>query len=243
MQILYHNFSFPVLKISWYNQYTMENKVLFKKVNIPLLILAFLMIGATLFFAYYSRTAGILYVKTNGNPVETVDSFFTSFLEGDYAVAYSYLKDYTSLGIESIPEDEASLRIYNALLDSYSYSTFLPSDEAFSSKDAFTSTVNVSFSSLDVSLLDEDIASQITPLLEECVATMSRHDLYDEAGNYKSSLLNDVYEKAFTNTLSRSDSFLASSCYEVQLEYVDDRWLIIVNEDMINGFLGRYAHE
>ena len=67
---------------------------------------------------------------------------------------------------------------------------------------------------------------------------MKKAELYDEEGNYKEEVLNDVYEEALKESLEWKEKYYTSVMYDVELIYENDMWLIKYNDDMTNSFAG-----
>lgn len=201
--------------------------------NYPLLVIGIILCLSVLFFAIYSTKSGILYVTTDGNPADTVTSFYDAMISGNYDEAYTYLKDYQSLGMDGSYSDEYSEQIYSLLTSNYSYELI---DKPTISD--FTASQQVAFTYIDVQEIDEEISKYIEPILESKVESMSRHELYDDNGNYKSSLLDEVYREAFFTALSNPSIFLTTVTYDANLEYINGSWLLLVNDDMVNSFAG-----
>lgn len=204
-----------------------------RRINLPLGISGIILAGFTGSLATVFIGSGILYIHTNGDPAEVVNNFYALVLDGKYEESYSLLNDYTTLGFENPVSDDYTGCIYDALLESYSAE--ITGDGAVNE---FTATVPVRFTYLETSDLSSDISERLEPILEGRVETLSRHELYDENGDYLKSLLDDVYAEAFAACMADSDKYIVTREYDVTLEYVGDRWLIDPNDEMLYCFSG-----
>lgn len=187
----------------------------------------------TLIFSILSVNAGILFIKTDGNPASSVDIFYSQIVAGNFTDSYKLLKDYSTLGLENVPDDKYAAQIYEALKKSYSYEIV-----GETTINEFNAVSHVRFTYLETSRLKENISKEIDTLIQEKVDTLSRKELYDDKGNYRPELLEEVYDEAFNRVLSQSDKFITTTEYDVELEYVGNSWLILVNDDMTLGFAG-----
>lgn len=204
-----------------------------KRINIPLGIIGIIMAGFTCSLATVFIGSDILYIHTNGNPEEVINNFYALVLDEKYEESYLLLKDYTTLGFENEVHGDYTDQIYKALQDSYSYEITSPVTVG-----EFTATAHVRFTYLEVQDLSKDVSDRIEPILETKVNSLSRSELYDEDGNYLTSLLDAVYSEAFDECMEFSDKYIVTDEYDVTLEYVGDTWLIDPNDEMLYCFSG-----
>lgn len=201
-------------------------------INKPLGVLSIYLSALCLILCLFSVKMGIFYIQTTGNPTSTVISFYDSIINKDYDTAYALLNNCSSLGLENDLLDNNKL-ISEALEKSYSYSV---SENAIIN--GLNSTVNVSFSYLDISKLNEDISSHIEPILGNKIATLPKSELYTADGHYQAALMNDIYEEALNMSLKHITDFYVTTDYPVTLEYKKGSWYLNTNEQMLKGFLG-----
>lgn len=191
-----------------------------------------LCIGA-LVLLYESTLLGTVYLKTSGNPEETVCWFYDCIESGDYASAYTCLAEYSDLGIEDTDESMDSKVIAEALRNSYK-GTVLENLKV----DGLTATANVEFTYLDLSLLQKAVEDGINPVLEAYIEKMDRSEIYDEGGDYSAEFLQKVYDEVLSEVISKGKDIYTTKEYQVELQYTQDGWKILTNKDMINCFLG-----
>lgn len=204
-----------------------------KRINTVLGIAGISLFAFTLLCAVYFTGSGIILLHTNGNPSDSVNTFYSLVLDGRYDESYKCLKDYTTLGFENTSSDDYSEKIYSALKNSYSY-------ELVGSAviDEFTAEQTVRFTYLEISSISEDISSQIDDLLEERINTLSWHQIYDDNGDYRTDLLDEVYDSAFETAMKNAANYTVTAEYRVALEYIGDTWFLLVNDDMTYCFAG-----
>ena len=173
------------------------------KINLPLYILGLLLCVCVITFAIYSTSSGMLYVVTDGDPAITAASFFESLQSSHPYEA----------------EDETSKKIYDSFIQSLSYRQL----DAPQIHD-FDAAVPFVFSYMDMGALEEKISSSIDELIKEKVSTTSRHDLYDENGNYKSTFLEYIYKEAVESSISNCPTI--TDGYILPLKYSDSAWAV-----------------
>lgn len=203
-----------------------------------------LLMIAVIMLAYYGRNAGTIYFQTSGNPADTVNAFYEAALHGKYDEAYSYLYDYSDLGLDFPKTSENSYlqndflssdeRIIEALQDSYHYRMI---GEPVISK--LNATQKVEFTYLDMNHFFDNVNARYYRILEDKVQTMPKREVFDDAGNYRLDVLEMVYEEAVEQSIQYANQYYSSKEYEVALVYEDRAWHILWNDQMKEGFLGR----
>lgn len=212
------------------------SKINYKAINKPLSVLALYCISFCLCLCLFASKAGIFDVKTSGNPTVTVITFYDSIVKGNYTVAYSFLNNCDSLGLEMLESSESNCAnplVSNALKNSYSVSV---SNNAIIS--GLYASQPVEFTYLDIAKLDNAIAMQIDPILNKKIETLSRAELYTDDGHYKKDLMDQVYAEATEKALKNVTDYYSTISYNVDLEYSHGTWLINANDQMMKGLLG-----
>lgn len=199
-------------------------------------VLAILFAGTAMISCFVAVRMGSLYTRPNGEPAEPVNSFFGALCAGDYETAYSYLSDYDSLGLEKQPSSEESRMIYDALKSSYDYN--LRGDAV---RDGLHAVQSVSFRHLNLDAIKKDAPVKISEILNEIVATRSKNQVYDANNNYLESVTDEVYRKALTEILSKKDRYNTSLDVDVEVDYIDGKWLMRTTPELISAILGGAA--
>ena len=204
----------------------------------PLGFLALVSFCLLIFVIFKANGLGRFLVKTTGDPKESLIIFYDGIVNENYDVSYSVLYDTKTLGFEEFcVENEAGLSaneiLVNALKDSYSY-TILGEPVV---KD-LSAVAKVQFNYLDLNSFEKNVSGRIDSVINGKVRTMKKSDLYDENGNYKEEILNDVYEEALEESLEWKEKYYISVIYDVELVYENNKWLVKYNDDMTNGFAG-----
>lgn len=155
---------------------------------------------------------GVLVLKTDALPEDTVNTFFESVVIGKYEQANACLENYSSLGLERSSDDAK----WNALLASYDYSLV---GEAERKGDTAEQTVRLRY--LDLNALEQTLA---TPLV---VIPAEREGEEPQA----------IYPKQ-EELLAHPEEFYHSAMLQVTLHYVDGQWLINADEALLSALAG-----
>ena len=84
-------------------------------------ILVIIVIGAVV-LCFIGSTDRLLFARPSGNPQNAVTGFFNALKAGNYESACSYLENYSSLGLEKVPDSEEGQIMLSGLQKSYDYS-------------------------------------------------------------------------------------------------------------------------
>lgn len=187
----------------------------------------------TLVVSYKSEELGTIYLKTSGNPEEVLSTFYQAIEQGELQSAYECLAEYSDLGLDAVDDLEENKLITNALKESYRGTVI--GDVV---QEGLTAKGNVHFQYLDITMLKASVEEGISPVLEYYVDTLSRSEIYDKDGEYLPSFLEMVYDEVLFDVLNSNHEIFKDKDYEVNLTYTDDGWKILVNQDMMNCFLG-----
>lgn len=205
-----------------------------KVIGIILIFIAMIFMVCILVLSYKSLSMGLFVVKTNGNPCDTVNEYFSNMVSGNYAMAASLLKGCDSISLTGNNEESEDVSLLReALLNSYSFEI---QSDLFTDK--LTASVSVIVTSLDTKLVITETEKKIGNLLNEKVELLPKDELYDDEGNYLISVLDQVYIEALKETLLYSDELKCSKTVMVHLSYEDERWLIDYDEELVSVFSG-----
>lgn len=203
------------------------------RINSPIAIIAIILAAVALVLCIFALNLGTLYTKTKGNPQDTVTKFFDSLTTGNMSEAYSCLGDYSSLGFENQPKDEAGQLIYDALKKSWSYT--LMGDSEINKLEA---TQSVALRCLNLEAVKKDAAERVDGIIEDIVESRPRAEVYDETGKYLDSVTDEVYITALKQSLAEAERFYTSSRFDVKLTYDSKGWIMTVPAGMVDALLG-----
>ena len=194
---------------------------------------AIIIVGIALILCVVAANVGTIVAEPEGNPRDTVETFFNALSSEDYSTAYSVLSDYSSLGLENEPDTEEGRLIYDALKKSYSFA--IKEDAVI---DKLEATQKVSFRYLDLNEVEEDAKGRVDDILNNIVQTRSRSEVYDENNKYFESVTDEVYKSAISEALSNAESHYKTTELTINLSYEDGKWLMSAGPELINVLLG-----
>lgn len=203
------------------------------RINAFWAVIAIILAGTGLSLCVLGLDIGTVFARPEGDPRETVTTFFDSLLSRDYPAAYACLGNYAGLGVENAPAEEDARLMYDALLDSYSYS--LRGDCV---TDKMQAHQTVTFRYLNLNAVKKAAAGEVNPILEKIVSTRTRSEVYDEDGNYLPAVTDEVYLTAIRKVLEDPTQFYTSADISVTLEYRNDSWMIQADDGMMTPLSG-----
>lgn len=206
------------------------------RANVPWAILAIVLSGLALMTCVVGYSFGTLYTKPDGDPKDTVETFFTALENGDYQTAYPCLSDYTSLGLENEPADENGKIIYQALRDSYSHTVM--GEATVSKLNAF---VPVRFRYLNIKDTESNIEGKVTGILEKIVEDNPHNKVYDANDKYLPEVTDEAYSEAVAEVMKKISNFYTTEQFNIELEYKNGEWFIVTSPELLNAIIGGTA--
>lgn len=210
---------------------------LMKKINLLWGLLALVFTGAGLAACVIGVGVGSLITKPDGDPQQTVDTFFSSIISGDYETAYACLDDYADLGLGTAPADAVGKRFYEELKESYSFR--LNGDCRIN---GLSATQQVEFRYFDLTKISEDMQADANAYIEELVAQRPRNELYDENDHYLTEVTDEVYSHALNAVFSHAEDYYTTVILDVDLSYTDGTWSLSTSQPMLNALTGGTAY-
>lgn len=172
--------------------------------------------------------------KTEGDPQQTVRTFFDSLMLKDYDAAYDCLYDYVSLGLEDEPESEAARLMADALRGSYSYTLY--GDCAVQGMSA---SQQVIFEVLDLNALQEDLKAGTEAAVERLSENLPKSQVLDDKGEYLPELTERAYLEALRELLARPAKYRTSIGLELELCKTGDGWFIVTDNRLFSALSGQ----
>ena len=94
------------------------------------------------------------------------------------------------------------------------------------------------FRHLNVDAVKRDAAGRIDGILRNIVETRTRGEVFDAEDNYLPSVPEEAYRKAFAEALGNAQNYYTSSQITVPLTFMDGRWLITADSNLITALSG-----
>ncbi|MBR3307159.1 MAG: phosphodiester glycosidase family protein [Lachnospiraceae bacterium] len=180
---------------------------------------------ALFFFCVVASSSGTLVFMPADTPEHTSLVYLEACVEldGDTAVALQSQPE----PIFTIPDDEdkTAALYYDALKSSYSYTFDGPCV-----MEGTHASQSLHFSYLDLNLLPPEISPYVNRELEVLVENSKRADVFDDQDNYRTDVLEKLYEDGIKDVLKHADSYYSTAELTLELDYVGDRWEIVPND-------------
>ena len=167
------------------------------------------------------------------NPQETVINFFDALSRQDYREAYSYLDNYSSLGLENTANTVQAQLLYDALRGSYSYSLY-----GSCTREGLTAHQQILLRSLDLKALSADLKGAVNRAMENETQGKRESELVDENGDYLSTVTGAAYSAAIESLLNTGERYTATSGLELELRYENGAWKIVVDQKLLAALSG-----
>lgn len=167
------------------------------------------------------------------NPQETVINFFDAMSRQDYREAYSYLDNYSSLGLENTANTVQAQLLYDALRGSYSYSLY-----GSCTREGLTAHQQILLRSLDLKALSADLKGAVNRAMENETQGKRESELVDENGDYLSTVTGAAYSAAIESLLNTGERYTATSGLELELRYENGAWRIVVDQKLLAALSG-----
>ena len=202
------------------------------KIQLPFAIAAIVAAAAAIVICPGALSADTSTAVIEEDPQENITQFMDAIVAGDYDVAYACLDNYSTLGLENEPTDEAGQMMLSALRDSYDYAL---SDTC--AVDGKTASQKLNFQYLDLTAISEDLKTKTEEKVEALVKELSSDEVYDENGEYLASFTDMAYMQALSEVLQSPLKYYAVKELTLSLSY-SDGWRITADTTLINALCG-----
>ena len=200
-----------------------------KKCAIPVLISGIFLIIIVIMLCVNAGTLGRFFVKVSGSPEPVLTSFLDSIVNGDFDSTAGYTENMKSLGLENDTDNV----LLKALTDSYAYK--LVGEPRIEGTEA---TYSVEFTYLNIDKFKANVEGRIDSVILKKIREKTKSELYDEQGQYKEELMNEVYEESLNESIAWASKYYDTCTFDVNLVYKKDRWFVMYNDSITAALLG-----
>lgn len=203
-----------------------------RKIIGALLILAGLAVaGCGVWVCSYALDAEPFIDDAEGGPTETLEHFLSCMERKDWDGAYADLYNYSSLGLETPPEDELSRLYWDAQLAALHFTA-----EEGSEMSGTRMIKRVTVRCLNLDAISEDIGKQVQVILEDKVRNAYlKSDVYDESGAYKEEVAYAALYEATRYVLSDTSPYATAQECTLILHFTEGRWRVEVSPAFISA--------
>lgn len=196
-------------------------------------LLCIITLGITLLLCLVGLDAGTVYAKPEGDPQTVITEFFDAVKTGDYTRAYTELRDYSTLGLENVPDTEAAQTVNDALRSSYDYELL---GECRTEK--LEGIQHLRFRYMDISLIQEDVESETMNKLKQIVRSRPAGEVYDENNQYLPDVANEAYLQAVKTVMAEPERYYTEIELDLAVAYTGGRWQIVTNPTLLKALNG-----
>ena len=190
---------------------------------------------ATAYVCRYADTAKpVVEDYGPGSPTDVLQSFFTCLETKDWEGAYSYLSNYSTLGLENEPDDAVSAMFWKVQQDAWHFQI---ADGYEMNGQNLTKRAVVT--SVDLSPLVPQIHAQVQETLEKAVEDARlESDVYDDDGNYREELVYAALEDAVRDAVQDVSPYTYTRELTMRMSYLDGRWLVAADNELLTALTG-----
>ena len=159
------------------------------------------------------------------------ESFFACLRARDFAGAYGYLANYSSLGLETPPEDEISLLYWNAAQDAWAFSV----DAGYERNGALLEK-RAACRRLDLSAVSDAVGAEVRAILARRVdEARLRSEIYNADGSYREDVAYAALLEATQTVLRDTAPYQYDQRVTLTLSRAEDGWRIEADAALISA--------
>jgi hypothetical protein len=163
-------------------------------------------------------------------------SFFSSPIQNPVKFYYQreeYVYGQPDLGAEGTPADPETAAVWNAFLDSISF-TYTGACQAGDSSLSRTASVTV----LDIASVTEKLPERAQSLVNQKIASAENlTDVYDESGSFREELVIQILQQALQQCLTQ-DAETITREVTVKLNNRDGKWWVVPDSALLQALSG-----
>lgn len=191
-----------------------------------------LMLGTTV-LCLTCRSSEVKVKKLPQGAVTCSEELMEALAAGDFAAAGNLMYGQPELGAERGSAENVDGRIWNAFLDSVSYTftgTCYPVDSGFAREADITT--------LDISSVTDAIGGRAYTLLTQRVeAAEEMSELYNDGNHFRQELVDEVLEEAALQALEQ-DARTVTSHVTIKLIRRDGQWWAVPDQALLQAISG-----
>lgn len=197
------------------------------------LLLAIIVSAFTMVLCIIGMRCGTVYAKPSGDPVQSVTEFMDAVCVGEYETAYSYLRDYSDLGLSKLPDTEAGKLAYEALHKSFSYELI-----GEVSIDKLEAKQPLRFTYLNLTAIESAVVEETPRQLKKLVETRPMNKIYDADRNYLPEVTEEAYLNAVAKVLESAENYYSDIELTLGLSYSEGRWQVLASPALLRALNG-----
>ena len=195
--------------------------------------------GLAVFFAavylfIIAPYAGTVSLHPDGDPKAVVNEFFTDICLEDYDAAHLLTNSSAAYGVERTAENDLEECYLEKLREGYRYEMI---GEPLITGLKASQNVRVRYFNMEST--GPDVKAVTMSNLDDYVQSHPKDEVYDEENNYLDGITDRMYERAVKTVVGGGKSYFYNfDLLQVNLEYKDGNWQIIMDDDLKNVLSG-----
>lgn len=167
------------------------------------------------------------------DPQEPLMGFFDALELENYQQFYAMLDGYSSLGLETPPEDSLEALTLDALQKSYSYRL-----EGESRVEGDLGEQEVYLRSLSIPAAEQALRECAAAELERITEERSYPELCDENGFYRPEIVQEAISAATNDVFSDASAFYRDHTFTLRLIYSEGGWFVRGDDALVDAVQG-----
>ena len=206
--------------------------VLSKALSAIFALCGVLAVGVVIYICVHFADALPILTFEPDEPKSRVSDMMDCVCSGDFTKAQSYMLTNPNLGMKD-PDDEIAAIIWEAFLDSMSYSF---SGECQPTEDGLTQ--KIAFQCLDITSITASLRERSQALLTQRVEEAEDvSEIYDENNEYRADVVRQMLLLAVNDAL-KEDAKMQTTEVSIDLKYQEGQWWIIADQELLDVLFG-----
>lgn len=196
-------------------------------------VLGCLLLAGSIILCLFSLNAPVRVLEIPQGAQACSDAFAQKVDAGDLTAAAQLMYGQPDLGAEGVSSDPESDLIWKAFLESISFEF---TGKCYAVENGFAR--NASVSMLDVSSVTGKLADRVQALVNQKIASAETlSDVYDEDGNFREELAQQILTAALQQCLSQDAQMVAREV-TVKLVNRDGAWWVVPDQALLQALSG-----
>ena len=185
--------------------------------------------------ACFPAMSGVSFIAVHeeGAP-EAVEGFFQALERGDADAADSWLAYGAESGLLTPETDAMHAAALQTLRASWEHKLM-----GACTVEKASAWQEVQLRVLDFSKMEKDLQTETRAQLLNLSRSMKREEIFDEAGNYRSAVAGQAYDRAMVHLLEQPQAYYNTVSCRVELTLTRDGWKIVPTRNLITALSGK----
>ena len=194
-----------------------------------------ILLATAALLACFPAMSGVSFIAVHeeGAP-EAVEGFFQALERGDADAADSWLAYGAESGLLTPETDAMHAAALQTLRASWEHKLM-----GACTVEKASAWQEVQLRVLDFSKMEKDLQTETRAQLLNLSRSMKREEIFDEAGNYRSAVAGQAYDRAMVHLLEQPQAYYNTVSCRVELTLTRDGWKIVPTRNLITALSGK----